>query len=75
MPKSMVHDTAIQHAFRIANKAGLSREDLDDHDIAKSTGLRLEEVQRLREGDSQSRLRSKLSLKIVLSIATARQHL
>ncbi|MDQ6975226.1 MAG: Rpn family recombination-promoting nuclease/putative transposase [Mariprofundaceae bacterium] len=97
VPKSMVDDTAIQHAFRIANKAGLSPEELDDqehreifiqdqrgalslakkqgleqgdskaridiaqsllailddHAIAKSTGLRLEEVQRLREGDSQ----------------------
>ncbi|MDQ6976228.1 MAG: hypothetical protein Q9M22_06675, partial [Mariprofundaceae bacterium] len=101
VPKSMVDDTAIQHAFRIANKAGLSPEELDDqehreifiqdqrgalslakkqgleqgleqgdsraridiaqsllgilddHAIAKSTGLPLEEVQRLREGDSQ----------------------
>jgi len=92
VPKSMGSDAAIQHAFDIANKAGLSREELDDqehreifiqdqrgalslakkqgvqegeraatvaiarslldllddHAIAKSTGLNLEDIRQLR---------------------------
>jgi len=32
VPKSMAADKAIQHAFSIANKAGLSREELDDQE-------------------------------------------
>ncbi|MDX8414275.1 MAG: Rpn family recombination-promoting nuclease/putative transposase, partial [Mariprofundales bacterium] len=32
VPKSMAQDAAIRHAFTIANKAGLSREELDDQE-------------------------------------------
>jgi len=32
VPKSMAEDSAIQHAFSIANKAGLNREELDDQE-------------------------------------------
>ncbi|MDQ6995405.1 MAG: Rpn family recombination-promoting nuclease/putative transposase, partial [Mariprofundaceae bacterium] len=56
VPKSMADDEAIQHAFHIANKAGFSREELDDQEyreifIQDQRGaLSLAKKQGLKEG-------------------------
>ncbi|MBL1352332.1 MAG: Rpn family recombination-promoting nuclease/putative transposase [Zetaproteobacteria bacterium] len=61
VPKSMADDAAIQHAFRIANKAGLSREELDDQEhreifIQDQRGaLSLAKRQGLEEGMEKGR--------------------
>jgi predicted transposase/invertase (TIGR01784 family) len=67
IPKSMTDNHAIQHAFRIANKAGLNRQELDDQEhreifiqdqrgalsLAKKQGLQQGIKQGLEQGIEQ----------------------
>jgi len=80
VPKSMAADAAIQHAFQIANKAGLSRGELDDQEhreifiqdqrgalsLAKKQGLQEGIEQGIQQGDSKARIHIAQSLLEVL---------
>jgi len=70
VPKSMTDNHAIQHAFRIANKAGLNRQELDDQEhreifiqdqrgalsLAKKQGLQQGIKQGIEQGEHTAKL-------------------
>jgi len=76
VPKNMGSDAAIQHAFSIANKAGLSREELDDQEhreifiqdqrgalsLAKKQGLKEGIAQGIEEGIEQGAYATKRAI-------------
>jgi len=72
VPKSMAADAAIQHAFQIANKAGLSRGELDDQEhreifIQDQRGaLSLAKKQGLQEGRHEEKVNIARSLLALL---------
>ncbi|MDQ6967185.1 MAG: Rpn family recombination-promoting nuclease/putative transposase, partial [Mariprofundaceae bacterium] len=68
VPKCMEGDSAINHAFAIANKAGLSREELDDQEHREifiqdqRGGLSLAKKQGREEGREEGEINTKISI-------------